>query len=438
MIYGAHSSATSKSQSSALIRINKWWLDILPLEKDEENIERNIKIMLLRPRLSRIYYGGRFYEYPLTMNLDTIWGLGLKKTAKILSSYIASHISQREELTLEDFLINRFGVELHQTFFRGYTEKVWGMPCTEIDPDWGRQRIGGISLMAFAKDMVLGSGQPSLIKRFIYPKLGAGQFWDEVAKKIVEGGGKIHLDQEIVGIRTCGDKVTGISVKSAKDGRCIQQEGDFFISTMAVRDLMRSMDPVPNADLMDTALRLRYRGLIIVGLLVSKLTLGDANIKDNWIYIQDDEMPMTRIQIFNNWSPYMVRDRSNVFCGLEYFLNTDDRLWRETEDELIDRSVRAMRESGFLEEGDLIGGKAVWVPKAYPVYDKSYGGLKKIREYVDRFTNLFLVGRNGMHRYNNMDHSMLSAMSAVKAISTNATSKDEIWEVNATQDYIEG
>jgi len=459
-------------------RIIRWWLNILPLQGapsvDDIKLGRDIplskepgapdpqktdKTMLVRRRLSRIFAFRRFFSYPVSLSVKTLTNLGLLRVVRILASYIKGRIFPiAHERNLEDFFINRFGKELYLTFFKSYTEKVWGIPCTQISPDWGAQRIKGLSIrktithaikkILFPREASLEQKgtETSLIEQFMYPKFGPGQMWEEVACKITQKSGEIHLNSEVVGIQQQQGKIVAVTVQNRTTGEQTVVKGDYFFSTMPIKELIGVLSPPAPLEVREVAENLMYRDFITVGLLLKRLKVkNETKIKtlnnlvpDNWIYIQEEDVMMGRIQIFNNWSPYMVKDENNVWVGLEYFCSEGDSLWSMSDKDLCSFALKELLKIGFIyNEGDLLDGVALRVPKAYPAYGGVYNQFETVRKYTDSILNLFLIGRNGMHRYNNSDHSMMTAMVAVENIINNEVSKDNIWAVNMEKKYHE-
>jgi protoporphyrinogen oxidase len=454
-------------------RVMDWWLKILPLEASADDsaaisyhgMESLLQsqaagpdaavtgqVMLLRPRKSRIYYLRRFFSYPISLSLDTLVKLGLLRTVRIGASYIRSVLFPvKPEETLEQFFINRFGRELYETFFKSYTEKVWGVPCGQISAEWGAQRIKGLSVraaLAHAAKRWYGRGgigpgnaETSLIERFLYPKFGPGQMWEEVARRVIEFGGEILTGCTFERMITSGDRVRAI--EAAGPGGRLTLEGDYFFSTAPVKELMRAFEPPPPANVLEVSDGLVYRDFITVGLLVGKLRInsgtaqGSKLISDNWIYIQEPDVRLGRLQIFNNWSPYMVADPAKVWLGLEYFCNESDELWSHTDEQLVALATEELSRIGIIDEVEVADSTVIRMKKTYPAYFGTYSRFGEIRDYMDRFENLFLIGRNGMHRYNNQDHSMLTAMIAVDSIIAATTDKGPLWEVNTEIDYHE-
>lgn len=421
--------------------------------------ETQDEVMLVRQRLSRIYFAKRFFDYPVSLNSNLILNLGLKRVAKIGASYVNSRLFPRKkEDSLADFFINRFGKELYLTFFKDYTEKVWGIPCELIKPDWGAQRVKGLSLskalIHAAKNLLSTRArgsisqrdiETSLIDRFMYPKFGPGQLWEEVAHRVQAHGGQVYTSHKVVGLTNRGNRIVDVAVRDEASGTTRKQQGDYFFSSMPVKDLVNSfLNQVPEQPL-KVAQGLAYRDFLTVGLLLERLkirnrtnirTINDI-IPDNWIYIQEREVRLGRIQIFNNWSPYMVHDPDKVWLGLEYFCNEGDDLWTKPDSDMIGLAAGELASIGIIDRRDVLDGVVVKMPKAYPVYFGAYERFSTVREYLDRFENLFLVGRNGMHKYNNADHSMLTAMLAVENVRAGNPAKDNIWSVNTEDEYHE-
>jgi protoporphyrinogen oxidase len=456
-------------------KIMQWWLNILPLQETKQtneyklknetrspqnvtlNPEETDKIMLQRKRISRIFYLRKFFDYPLTLNINLFSNLGAKRTIKIGLSYLKTTIKPiKDEKTLEDFFINRFGEELYQTFFKDYTEKVWGVPCQQIKSDWGSQRIKELSITQAVKhglkNIIIRNStinqknvETSLIGQFMYPKYGPGQMWEEVARLIEQNKGEIHRENSVIELLSKNNEIIGVKVRNEKTGELKTYNADYFISTMPVKDLIISFKDDISPRVKEVAEGLVYRDFITVGLLLKKLKIKNESkiktfndlIPDNWIYVQERDVKLGRIQIFNNWSPYLVENDENILLGLEYFVNEGDEYWTMNDDDFINYAIQELSRMDMIDENDVLDGFIVRMPKTYPAYFGTYDRFDIIRNFVDKFENLFLIGRNGMHRYNNMDHSMLSAMQAVENIINNVTVKDNIWLVNAEEDYHE-
>ena len=417
-------------------------------------------VMLVRPRKSRIYYLRKFFDYPIKLSGTTVSNLGLVRMFKIGVSYVASRVSPiKEEKSLEDFLINRFGRELYLTFFKSYTEKVWGTPCDKISAEWGAQRIKGLSLTtavkhfvrktftrkpkggdgAGGKDIAQKGTDTSLIERFLYPKFGPGQLWEHVAEKVVAMGGEIHMGWKVVGIEAEGERVVAVDVVNDA-GEEQRFEGDYFLSTMPMRDLVRAMKVHVPANVREVSEGLEYRDFITVGVLANKLDVTEPTgglIRDTWIYIQEPDVLLGRLQIFNNWSPYMIADPTKVWIGLEYFCYETDPLWSMQDEELKKFAAGELEKIGILKTAEVLDAHVVRVPKTYPAYFGTYDRFAELREWTDTFANLFLVGRNGMHKYNNQDHSMLTAMAVVDGIAAGHMDKAAVWGINSEQEYHE-
>jgi protoporphyrinogen oxidase len=411
-------------------------------------------VMLIRPRKSRIYYLRKFFDYPITLTATTLKNLGLARTFSVGVSYMKSQVSQiSPEKSLEDFLINRFGRQLYLTFFKSYTEKVWGTPCNEISAEWGAQRIKGLSLTTAVKhflkkafdgkaetsDLAQKGTDTSLIERFMYPKFGPGQLWEHVADQICEKGGEIHMGWKVDRIHCMNKQVVSIDAVNAQ-GERQTFAGDYFFSTMPMRELVEAMDaPVPE-NVREVSEGLQYRDFITVGLLADRLKVKEPDgglLKDTWIYVQEPDVILGRLQIFNNWSPYLVADPTKVWIGLEYFCYDTDNLWKMPDEELKKFAIAEVAKIGILNAEDVSDGHVVRVPKTYPAYFGTYDRFDELREFTDGFENLFLVGRNGMHKYNNQDHSMLTAMTVVDGIVAGHVDKAALWGINTEQEYHE-
>jgi len=454
-------------------RVMDWWTELMPLASTEngsglhaihyQNQQRTIAettgavdpdlVMLVRPRKSRIYFLRNFFDYPLALNAKTLKQLGLWRMVKIGLSYLHTKVFPRkQENTLEDFLINRFGQELYGTFFKSYTEKVWGVPCDQISAAWGAQRIKGLSLRTaiahFLKktfgrkepaDIAQKGTETSLIEKFLYPKYGPGQLWEYVAALVTQKGGEVRLGTRAEKLHVEGDRV--VSVKTVdRHGQRDTIRADYVFSTMPVRDLIRSMDVETPAEIRGIAEGLIYRDFITVGLLVDKLAVTEPDgspLKDTWIYIQEPDVLVGRLQIFNNWSPYMVADPKKMWIGLEYFCYESDELWKMPDAEIARFAIAEIEKIGIVRASDVRDSHVVRVPKTYPAYFGSYERFDELVEYMNRFENLFLVGRNGMHKYNNQDHSMLTAMTAVDNIIAGNLDKEPLWQINTEQEYHE-
>jgi protoporphyrinogen oxidase len=468
-------------------RVMQWWLNILPLQeapaKDDiisgknpfirnktqqpanqkksqkyeaPNPEKNDRVMLIRRRLSRIFFLRKFFNYPVSLNYKTLSHLGPIRIIKIILSYMKIQLFPIRESSLEDFFINRFGKELYLTFFKDYTEKVWGVPCNRIKPEWGAQRIKGLSVTKAvlhaiknitSKDSSITQKktETSLIEQFLYPKFGPGQMWETVAKIVKERGGETYLMHRVVGIKSRNNKIIEVKVKDEITGEVETKKGDYFFSTMPVKEFIEAFDESVPQQVKEVAQGLLYRDFITVGLLLRKLKIRNDtkiktinnNIPDNWIYIQERDVKLARLQIFNNWSPYMVKDVHTVWIGLEYVCNEGDMLWNKSDGDLSEFAADELSQIGIIDKEDVLDSIVIRMQKTYPAYFGSYDHFHIIRKFTDSFENLFLIGRNGMHRYNNQDHSMLTAMTAVENIINNIRSKDNIWAINIEKEYHE-
>ena len=433
-------------------RVMQWWSNILPMESPEVPADSVERVMLVRSRKSRIYFLRRFFDYPVRLTLDTLAKLGVVRTIRIGLSYLSSILFPlKPERNLEQFFINRFGSELYRTFFKDYTEKVWGVPCHRISAEWGAQRVKGLSiaksiqhflrqLVRKRSDISQRGTETSLIERFLYPKYGPGQMWEEVARQVATKEGEVLTGWEVREIHCSGWRVTAVTAVNELTGESRRFEGDWFFSTMAVKDLVRALDADMPAAIRETAEALQYRDFITVGLLADRLEVRETDggpIKDNWIYIQEPEVLVGRLQVFNNWSPYLVADRSKVWIGLEYFCFEGDSVWRKPDEELVELAKTELEKIGILDPSLVRDATVIRTQKTYPAYFGAYARFGPLRQHLDRFENLYLIGRNGMHRYNNQDHSMLAAMTAVDNIAAGIASKDNIWAVNAEEEYHE-
>ncbi len=457
---------------SKVDRVMDWWLSILPMQRTEgrqtlsyqrrttevdaategPDPETTDEVMLLRGRKSRIYFSRRFFDYPITLSTDTLRKLGIVRSFVIGCSYLRSALFPiRKEENLEEFFINRFGRELYATFFKSYTEKVWGVPCRRISAEWGAQRVKGLSItravLHFMKkflpqrrDVAQKGVETSLIEQFLYPKYGPGQMWEEVTKRVRARGGEVLMQHKVTRIFVDeSNQIIGVRA-TQPDGEEIELKGDYFFSTMPVRSLFRAIDTNVPREIAEIAEGLQYRNFVTVGLLYDRLNVMEADgsrIKDNWIYIQEPDVLVGRLQIFNNWSPYMVSDPAKTWVGLEYFCSDKDNLWSTSDSEMIELAKVEMQRIGIADAALCRDAVVIRVPKTYPAYFGTYERFEEVRKYVDNFPNLFLVGRNGMHRYNNQDHSMLTSMICVDNILAGRTDKSNIWEVNTEEEYHE-
>lgn len=424
-----------------------------PLEENGPDPEVDDNVMLIRQRVSRIYYLKNFFDYPISMKFETFKNMGLLRTIKAGFSYLKSVFFKREEKSLEDFYINRFGKVLYSMFFEKYTEKLWGRHPSEISADWGSQRVKGISIKAVVKDMFKkafgkkdkDNTETSLIEEFWYPKYGPGQLWETLASEVEKLGGQVLKGYEVKGINIKDNQI--VSIDCDVNGKTETIEGDIFGSSMPMNDLIADFKgtDVPK-EISNIAKGLPFRDFITVGILVDKLNLENkTNIKtlgnivpDCWIYVQEPEVKMCRIQIFNNWSPYLVKNVENkVWIGLEYTCTEGDKYWNMSDREFIDFAIDELVSMNIISKDQVEDSHREKIKKAYPAYFDTYKDIDKLIEYVNKFDNLYCIGRNGQHRYNNMDHSMVTAMEAAKNIMNDIKSKDNIWKVNTDKEYHE-
>ena len=393
--------------------------------------------MLTRPRLSRIYYHGRFFDYPLRP-VNALLGLGPINAVLILASYIWVRVRPiRPEVSFEDWVSNRFGRRLYETFFKTYTEKVWGIPCHKIGAQWAAQRIKGLSLFTAVKNMLFGRFQRSgnqqiktLIEEFEYPRLGPGMMWEAFERDIRERGGDVRLDTAVVGLTHRDGQVTGVEVEGPGGRSLLAPER--VLSTMPLRQLVLGLSPAAPEHVRQAAARLNYRDFLTVALIIDAVDL----FPDNWIYVHDPGVKLGRIQNFKNWSPEMVPDPARTCLGLEYFCFEGDGLWTMSDADLIALGERELETIGLLGGARVLDGAVLRVPKAYPVYDEGFmDALAVVRDYLAGFSNLQVAGRNGMHKYNNQDHSMVTAMLAVQNLV--GAARSDVWAVNADDEYHE-
>jgi len=452
-------------------RVTDFWQAIMPMQgapsKDDILIgrekalavggpdpEKTDRVMLERQRVSRIYYLRHFFDYPISLKWQTFANMGLWRTIDAGFGYIKSTLTKKPEDSLENFYINRFGKPLYSMFFEDYTEKVWGIHPSKLGADWGSQRVKGLSIMAIIKDMFRkafgtkgkGEVETSLIESFIYPKFGPGQLWEATAEEIENKGGELRVQSNVTGIHIRNGKVDYVEVMTP-DGAVDKQYCDYLFSSMPIKDLVAAIKGIDvPTEVKRIALELPYRDFITVGLLVKKLRMKnethfktfDERIPDTWIYIQERDVKIGRLQIFNNWSPYLINDYKNtMWIGLEYFCNEGDEMWEMSKETFIKMAIDELVHIGFIEVEDVIDSTQVKIKKAYPAYFGSYYELDKVKAFLNGIDNLYCIGRNGQHRYNNMDHSMLTAMEAVDSIISTNKDKSAIWAVNTEEEYHE-
>ncbi len=444
------------------------WKELMPLQGapsfDDKVLGRDVElspggpdpetedeVFLQRNRVSRIFYLRKFFDYPISIKPQTVFNLGIWNTFKAGVGYIWSCIFKRKENNLEDFMINRFGRTLYGMFFKDYTEKVWGRAPADISADWGEQRIKGLSLMkaltsAVKKFLHIGGAvETSLIESFNYPKKGPGQLWELMRTRVEEMGGTVLMESDVIGFESENGVISAVNVRCGNEVRRI--EADHFISSMPVPELIDALGPaVDDENVRTIAHELPFRDFITVGVLLNKLkikntskiqTLSDI-VPDTWIYVQEFDVKMGRIQVFNNWSPYMVADPQNtVWIGLEYFCNEGDEMWEMSDEQFTAMALDELVKIGVADRSDVLDTVRLKVKKAYPAYFGSYAQFDTVRSCLDDFENLYCIGRNGQHRYNNMDHSMLSAIEAVRTIKAGSHDKSAIWAVNTEQEYHE-
>lgn len=446
-------------------RVTDLWNEIMPMQgkpaKDDiilnnqkkyveggPDPEKEDRVMLLRRRVSRIFFLRKFFDYPISMKFETFKNMGLKNTWVAGWGYIGSCLHKRKETNLENFYINRFGKPLYEMFFEDYTTKVWGISPKEISADWGAQRVKGLSLFKalgeiiakpFKKLFHSKKVETSLIEEFSYPKYGPGQLYETMADEIIKMGGKIIFNEEVNHIEVNNHHIEKIKTNNN------EYIADYYISSMPIKDLYNSFDNY-NKEAFDIATNLLYRDFITVGLLLPKLKIKNQTkmktvsniVPDCWIYIQERDVKVGRLQIFNNWSPYMVNDLENtVFVGLEYFVNENDEMWNMSDHDFIEFAKDELQKIDIIDKNDVIDACRLNVKKAYPAYFGSYKDFDKVVNDLKQFDNLLCVGRNGQHRYNNMDHSMVTAMIASEIILNNNYTQDDLWSVNTEKEYHE-
>ena len=449
-------------------RVNKLWDELMPtqgqpsyddkiLGTDKKFVEggpdpeKEDNVMLLRHRVSRIYFLRKFFDYPISLKFSTIKNMGFMRTMKCGFGYLGSCLHKKKETSLENFYINRFGKPLYQLFFESYTTKLWGVSPKMLSASWGAQRVKGLSLTkavwsALTKPFKKKDKEveTSLIEQFKYPKFGPGQFYTKLASDVVAKGGVIMYEKEVVRINL--DENNNITSLVAKDGKAFRCDAVF--STMPIKDLIAAIgeDKMDKA-VYDIGTSLPYRDFITVGLLLDKLKIqNETKIKtlnnivpDNWIYVQERDVKLGRIQIFNNWSPYMVDDPSkHIWIGLEYFCNESDEMWEAKDEDFIDMAIKELVSMGIIEsEKNVLDSTRIRVKKAYPAYFGAYDHFDIVEKYLNSIPNLYCIGRNGQHRYNNMDHSMLCGITAVDVFLSGNPDKSSIWSVNTEKSYHE-
>lgn len=405
--------------------------------------EQEERVMLVRDRVSRIFYLRHFFDYPISLKVGTFLNMGLWRTWKAGWSYLRAACLKRPEKSLEDFYINRFGRVLYEMFFEDYTEKLWGVHPSRISPEWGAQRVKGLSLIKAVLNVLKPKGakrETSLIESFLYPKKGPGQLWEMLADEVRTRGGEVRLNAKVTQIEATAGTITAVVTEQGERIPC-----DALFSSMPIKDLVAAFRQVPG-NVREVAEALPYRDFITVGLLVDRLAIRNQTkiktlnglVPDTWIYVQERDVRLGRLQIFNNWSPYMVDDPAHhVWVGLEYFCAEGDAMWEMGDNAFTDFAVAELRKTGILgPETPILDSVRLRVKKAYPAYFGAYARFNEVRTWLDGFSNPWCIGRNGQHRYNNMDHSMLCGLEAVRSL-LDGTPKSAVWAVNTEEEYHE-
>lgn len=452
-------------------RVQKLWETVLPLQGkpsiDDIELGHNSKfsklpqapdpekednVLLNRPRITRIYYRRKFFDYPVKLSANTLIGLGLTNVVLIGFSYLKTLFFKRKEDTLEDFFINRFGKRLYETFFKDYTEKLWGIRCREIPAEWGAQRVKGISISQILKDilskLLLGkhfkTKQTSLIEEFYYPKLGAGQMYEKMAQMAQQNGTVLSFNSNVESINIENNHVKSIVIN--QNGKTEEIAGDNFISSMPVQELISKINGNVPEKVKEVAKDLPYRNVRLAAFLFNKLQLKNNTkiktynnlIPDVWVYIQERGVKAGRMEIINNFSPYLIKNNRNQVCiTVEYFCSDNDILWQQSDEEFLKMALDELVQMNIAKAEDFISHKSFKIEKAYPAYFGSYGNFDIVKEYINSIDNLYPIGRNGMHKYNNMDHSILTALETVDCILSPDKDKNIIWKVNTEKSYHE-
>jgi len=443
--------------------VSKLWFDLLPLQGKpamddkmlgtpkkfaDSDVDPDVSddVMLIRNRVSRIFYNRAFFDYPVNLNLKTIKTMGFNTTCVCGFSYIKASLFKLEECNLENFYINRFGKKLYSMFFEGYTTKVWGRSPKEIDSSWGSQRVKGVSIRRVISDYLMRifkidnkKKETSLIESFYYPKYGPGEFYEKLAERVQSLGGKILTESKVIKIKKEDNNISNVTYVSS--GKTKKISCDILVSSMPLKDLISSMNDVSQS-VKKVSDNLPYRDFITVGLLLrspkvkNKQTIH-GGISDNWLYIQDSAVKVGRIQFFNNWSCYMVKDPLNtMWIGLEYFCLEGDDFWNMSDKELKDMAAKELKEIDICE-GEVLDSVVIRVKKAYPAYFDSYANIEKVRKYLNKVKNLYCIGRNGTHSYNNMDHSIYSGFVCADMIKNDNHDLDKLWNINVDKSYQE-
>ena len=455
MDLGGHRFFTKNEQ------VNKIWHEIMipqskPSKDDkilnkyrkfrENNVdgdpELKDNVLLLRNRVSRIFYKRKFFDYPISIKPQTFINMGFIDTIRSGFGYLSVLFKKKPEDSLENFYINRFGKPLYSMFFENYTEKLWGVHPKDLSADWGAQRVKEISILkvlkeALSKPFKVKTNETSLIEEFEYPKYGPGQLYQLMADEIIKHGGEIIYNTKVETIEFNNNKITSINKKYS---------GDYYFSSMPIKDLFNAFDTEVPINIYEAATQLPYRDFITVGLLLKKLNLQNKTkiktvnniIPDCWIYMQEPDLKIGRLQIFNNWSPYLVEDFENkIWIGLEYFCSENDKYWNMSEQEFIDMAIEELIKINMIKKEDVLDATQIKIKKAYPAYFGTYNEMSSIQDYLNNIENLYCIGRNGQHRYNNMDHSMLTSIESVNLIKENNKDKSILWKVNTEKEYHE-
>ncbi len=452
-------------------RVQQLWESVLPLQgkpsiddielehqlsyskdKNAPDPEMTDNVLLYRPRLTRIYYSKKFFDYPVSLSFRTLKGLGFLNVMLIGFSYLKSLLFKKKEVSLEDFFINRFGRRLYETFFKDYTEKLWGISCKDIPAEWGAQRVKGISIAQILKDifskLLLGkrfkTKQTSMIEAFYYPKLGAGQMYEQMAKIAQNNGAVLSFNSDVEKIKIKDGLIHSVYIK--KDGQLQEIVGDNFLSSMPIKELIEKMEGDVAQKVKDVAAFLPYRNVRLAAFLFNKLKIKNTTkiktynnlIPDVWIYIQEKGVKAGRMEIINNFSPYLVKENRNQVCvTVEYFCSDNDDLWQQKDQDFLKTALDELVQMEIADADDFLSSKSFKIEKAYPAYFGSYKDFGVIKDFINSIPNLYPMGRNGMHKYNNMDHSILTALETVDCIVQKNSDKSLIWEVNTEQSYHE-
>ena len=416
-------------------RVDSFWREHMESEED----------FLTVRRLTRIIYLKKFFDYPINLNLKTLANLGLKRTLRIILSYFKYSIFPiKNEVSLADFYTNRFGKNLYQTFFKDYTEKVWGVPCNEIPRDWGAQRVKGLSLTKIAINFFISlvgikkkRSETSLIEKFNYPRYGSGQLYENVARKAIKMGAEIKLCSQVNSFEFSeNNKIKSVSIKNLADQRTEEILADYIISTMPIKEMVSGLKTTIPENIRNIANNLMYRDYIIVGILVNQMKIHGKTLPDNWIYVQERNVRLGRLDIFKNFSPSMLRNQELSWLGAEYFCDEHEEFFSKSDNEIKNFVSEELEKIGVAKQ-EILDFKVIRVKKAYPAYFGAYKNFGDLKKYLDQINNLYLIGRNGMHRYNNMDHSILTGLTAADNIINGIKNKDNLWQINTEEEYHE-